>query len=502
MRTVKRFLLGLAILAGVVAGAGGGAFWWMNRIPPQLREPNYFTAFKTQDTTPSGKVAIFVSGLIMPETFRLEDFYNLALKPQQYIPWPIRHIAMADNGVLLLDTEKFYETKPFTPTNLMDAYGNTRDVDGVSYVEKFHAGALTWVPPSPTQHADHGYFLMTSRKGGMPNPAQKLATKARIFYYGKGKGFASGRVPHEAGEWALVKGAMDKIEAKYGPIPYRFVSAETPATARNYVRELLDAGAETIVFAPPRPIYSHHEEFNGAIKHTMHYIHEWESENGKKIKFIVTPQLGEFPVMKEAFLAMLRDRLATFPDGAKVKVVVSVHGMAWDKVPHEAWIELAPAYRDGMVEAVKNELAGRKFSKTEVVQAQDHFADPHNNPDGKYLSTNKGFLDGVRDGFDYVVNLPIEFFAENTDTMFSHAMYNFEGFPGYDVYETIDYSDWSVPYTRTFKIENTELIYNGLPVGKYNAPIIEAYAEAIDSVLAKSLKPKSQVAAAEPGPRP
>ena len=28
--------------------------------------------------------------------------------------------------------------------------------------------------------------------------------------------------------------------------------------------------------------------------------------------------------------------------------------------------------------------------------------------------------------YDYVVNVPIEFFAENTDTMFYHAMANFE----------------------------------------------------------------------------
>ncbi|MBM3512113.1 MAG: hypothetical protein FJX59_00190 [Alphaproteobacteria bacterium] len=79
MKAFMRLLIGLVILV-VIAGAGGyGAFWWMNRIPPQLKEPNYLTYYKTQDTTPTGKVAVFVSGLIMPERFRLEDFYNLAL---------------------------------------------------------------------------------------------------------------------------------------------------------------------------------------------------------------------------------------------------------------------------------------------------------------------------------------------------------------------------------------------------------------------------------------
>ncbi|MSO98702.1 MAG: hypothetical protein EXR11_10870 [Rhodospirillaceae bacterium] len=498
MRLLKRIAIAVALIVVVLAGGGYGTFWYMNRIPPQLIEPNYFTYYKNQDTTPVGKVGIFVSGLIMPESFRIEDFYNLALKPQQYIPWPIRNFAMADRGVVLLDPDKFYEFKEFKPATLVDFHGSEFDIDGIKYLDKLAEGKVQWVPPNPTMHMDHGYFLYPGRKSGMPTIANKLTTKAKVYYYGKGKGFMDGRLPHEAGEWAIVSAAMDKIKAKYGDVPFRFVSAERPGMARQYMRELLDSGVETVVMAAPRPIYSHHEEFNGSIKHTMHYIEEWEHEHGKKIKMIITPQLGEFPVMKEAFLNMLCDRLATFPKDAKVKVVVSVHGMAWDNVPHEAWIALAPPYRDGMVQAVKDELAKWPFTKTETVQAQDHFADPHSDPKGKYLSTNRAFWEGVKAGYDYVVNLPIEFFAENTDTMFSHAMFNFEGFPGYTIYDPVDYPDWSVPYTRTFKIENTEVIYNGLPVGKYNKPIVEAYVQAIESVLSKSMKPVSQVAAGTP----
>lgn len=498
MSAIKKFAIGIAATTFVVVAGGAGSFWYMNRTPPQLKEPNYFTYYKTQDTTPVGKVGIFVTGLFMPESFRIEDFYNLALKPQQYIPWPIRNVAMADRGVVLLDPEKFYEFKEFKPTALVDFHGSEFDVDGIRYIDKYAEGHVQWVPPNPTQHMDHGYFLYAGRKSGMPTPANKLITKAKVYYYGKGKGFVSGKLPHEAGEWAIVSAAMDKVRAKYGDVPFRFVSAETPGLARQQLRDMLDAGVETVVMAAPRPIYSHHEEFNGAIKHTMEYIEEWEREHGKQIKMIITPQLGEFPVLNEAYLNMLRDRLATFPENAKVKVVVSVHGMAWDSVPHEAWIELAPKYRDGMVEAVKAELGKYKFAKTEVVQAQDHFADPHSDPEGKYLSTNRAFWEGIKGGYDYVVNLPIEFFAENTDTMFSHAMFNFEGFPGYSIYDPVDYADWSKPYTRTFKVENTEVIYNGLPVGKYNAPIVDAYVQAIDSVLSKSLKPVAQAAPSAP----
>ena len=200
------------------------------------------------------------------------------------------------------------------------------------------------------------------------------------------------------------------------------------------------------------------------------------------------PELSHFPIIRSAYTTMLQDRLDTLPENSSVKLVVSVHGMAWDLVPHEAWIELSPKYVDPMMQDVKELSNQYKFSRVEVVKSQDHFADPYNNPDGKYLSTNTAFLEGIEDNFDYVINLPIEFFVENTDTLFSHAMFNFEGFEDYNRYEPIDYTDWSVPYTRTFLIDGTTIIYNGLPVGKYNQSIIEAFYQAIDSLLSQELE--------------
>ena len=500
LKWVKRIGVSLAVVVVVVGAGGYGTFKFMNRTPPQLVEPNYFRIYKEQlaseeAMTPKGKVAIFMSGLIMPENFRMADFYNIALKSSQYIPWPIRSRAMSDPGVVLLDTEKFYEFEAFEPTNLVDAYGSNVDLDGTPWIERYHNGELIWIDPSPTQYLTHGYFLYTGRMGGMPGPAQKLINKARVYYYGKGKGFINGKVPHEAGNWAIAEATMNKLQAKYGDIPFRWVTAEDFHIARTAMYELLDGGADTIILAAPRPVYSHHEEFNGSIKHAMHYIHEWEEANDKHIKVIITQNLGAFPVILETYANMLRDRLDQLPRDVDVKVVVSVHGMAWDRVPNEAWIALAPDYIDPVMETMNKVVASYDFGRTDVVQSQDHFADPISNPDGKVLSTNKAFWDGVEDGYDYVINLPVEFFAENTDTMFSHAMYNFEGFPGFNYYDPVDYADWSVPYTRTFHIEGTEVIYNGLPVGKYNKPIIEAFVQAVDSVLSRSLTPLSGEAA-------
>ena len=191
----------------------------------------------------------------------------------------------------------------------------------------------------------------------------------------------------------------------------------------------------------------------------------------------------------ETWTNMLRDRLDTIPPGSDVKVVMSVHGMAWDLVPHEAWIELAPNYRDGTMEVLRKLTESYDFGRAEVVLSQDHFADPHNNPNGTYLSTNVAFWDGINDGFDYVINVPIEFFFENTDTMFSHAMFNFENFPDYDRYEQVVYDDWTVPYTREFVVDGTRVIFNGLPSQKYSEPIIDAFVLALDSVISQGMDP-------------
>ncbi len=477
----------LAVFLSVVV-VSVASFFYMNRTPPQLKEPNYFNYYKNQDLVVEGKVGIFISHLIMPEDMAAVDFHNLAMKTKQYIPWPPKLLFDKDDGVVLMDEDRFYEFEEFVPTKLIDADGKDKDIDGTPYIVKYHEGLIEWVPPRRSLHLSPGNFLMKTRKMGMPTVSSKLINKANLYYY-SGKGIVNGKIPHAAGNYEIASKAMAQIQKKYGPIPWRWITAEDFGAARTQMRSLLDEGVDTVILAPPRPTYSHHEEFNGSFKHAFEYIHEWEEEHHKEIKVILLPQLSEFPIIRQAYLQMLSDRLATFPIASSVKIVVSIHGMAWDLVPHEAWLELSPTYVEPMMEDVKAMMSDYDFNRMEIVKSQDHFADPYYNPDGKYLSTNTAFLDGIRDGFDYVVNLPIEFFVENTDTMFSHAIFNFEGFEDFDRYKTINYTDWSIPYTREFFVDGTQVIYNGLPVGKYNKPIIEAFYQAMDSVLKQRKNP-------------
>ncbi len=255
----------------------------------------------------------------------------------------------------------------------------------------------------------------------------------------------------------IATSTLARIQEKYGEIPWRVATSDNFGILRDAIDELLDSGIDTLLIAPSVPIYSHHEEFNGSFRHAFEDIEAWEKAHGRKIKVILAPQLGDFPVLRQAYLNMLRDRLDTLPRGTDidVKVAVSVHGMPWDFVPQEAWLKLAPPYRDAMLKDAAALLDSYDFCRRQVVLAQDHFADPINNPNGTYLSTNKTFKDGIRDKFDYVINLPI------------------------------DYRDWSLPYTREFLEGGTRIVYNGLPVGRYNAPIVAAHFQAIDSVLAR-----------------
>jgi protoheme ferro-lyase len=449
-------------------------------------KPDYYEEFyKVQDSVPEGKVGIFVTGLIMPEKMDYPFFYNITQKIfNAIIPWPFRLFSKLDKGVALLDDVKYHEHEEFTPARLVDQYGNDRDIDGEPFIEKYKKGEVVWQPPSKRIYLDHGYFLYTGHKAGLPSLSGKTLNKANLWYYNLG--IKQQKLPHWQGSFAVINGARDKIFSKYSNVEFRAENSLDYYNMKKKLFELLNAGCETIVLAAPMPIYSHFEEFNSSFRHSMEYINEWKAENpNKKVKVIMAPPMGHFQPMRQAFVDMLKDRLDTLPKGAGVTVAVTVHGMPWDYFSWEAWLELAPPFRDKLFEDVKELLKAYTFSKTNVVICQDEFSDPVWDPKEKYLSTNRAYRQAIKEGYDYVIGLPIEFIAENSDTLFHHALKNYHGFDAYNVYEQIDYPDWSIPYTREFKQDKTSIIYNGVPVGKYQKHVIRALYESLDSVLSK-----------------
>ena len=477
MKALKWVVIVLIILVA----AGYGVFTYKNQIP----KPDYYEVYKKQDTIPVGKVGIFATTLITPTKLSYTFFYNVTFKIfNTIVPWPFRLFAQKDNGVALLDPVRFHEHEAFTPTRLEDPFGNDRDFDGTPYIEKYKQGTVKWVPPSNMIYLDHGYFLYTGRQGGMPSIAGKIINKARIWYYGIG--FVNKKLPHWEQTFQVINGARDKIKQKYPDIQWQSESNVFYYDMKQKLYKLLDAGCDTIVLSSPLVIYSHFEDFNSGFRHSFEYIEEWEHEHpGKKIKVIMAPPMGHFPPMRQAFLAMLKDRLDTLPKNASVTVAVTVHGMPWEKFKWEAWLQVAPAYRDKLAEEVKQMVASYKFPKTNVVLCQDEFADPIWDPKQKYLSTNRAYWNAIKEGYDYAIGLPIEFIAENSDTMFHHALKNYKDFDKFNLYDTIDYSDWSKPYVRELVQGKTHVIYNGVPVGRYQPYVIDALYQSLDAILSK-----------------
>jgi protoheme ferro-lyase len=298
-----------------------------------------------------------------------------------------------------------------------------------------------------------------------------MAAYARLYYYGKAT--VQSKCPHWKGSFQMIDAGLDRLKQQYPDVEFRVESSLYHYNMRKKLHELLDAGCETIVIAAPMAVYSHFEEFNSSFRHSFEYIEEWEKEHpGKKIKVILAPQMGDFQPLRQAFLEMLKDRLDTIPAGSDVTVAVTVHGMPWDRFKWEAWLQLAPPYRDKLFEECKEIVKNYKFGRTNVVICQDEFSDPIWDPKKKYLSTNRAYWAAINDGYDYAIGLPIEFFAENTDT--------------YDVEEPIDYPDWSIPYTREMVQGKTRIIYNGVPIGKYQKHVSEAFCQTIDSVLSNN----------------
>lgn len=468
------FIALILLIAGLFA-----LYKYKNQRP----KPDYFEYYKTQDKVPVGKVGVFLTSLIMPEQHVHEFWYNITHKVfNAVVPWPFRVLAFRDNGVALFDPAHLHAREKFVPTRLEDPFGNDCDHDGFPYIEKYKQGKVSWVPPSKFIYLDPGYFVYKGRKGGDPTIVGKLANYSRLYYYDKG--IIQKKCPHWQGSFEIIKGAFEKLKQQCPDVEYRAESSLFHYAMKQKIHELLDAGCDTIVIVALMTIYSHFEEFNSSIRHSFEFIHEWEKEHpGKKIKVIIAPQTGDFQPMRQAFLEMLKDRLDTLPEGSDVFVAVTVHGMPWDSFQWEAWLQLAPPYRDKLFEECQELIKQYKFGRTKVVICQDEFSDPVWDPKEKYLSTNRAYWSAINEGYDYAIGLPIEFLAENTDTMMHHAMKCYENFDQYDVEAPVDYPDWSVPYTREMVQGKTRVIYNGLPVGKYKKHVIEALFQAVGSVL-------------------
>jgi hypothetical protein len=246
-----------------------------------------------------------------------------------------------------------------------------------------------------------------------------------------------------------------------------------PETVRDAVEELLAAGCQTIVYQGLNcPLYTDFEDYG----YVLPMLHEFVA--GRAV-VIMADQLGNQAAYREAYLQILRDQLKGLKNDARVLVILSRHGHPFKKETQDA---RAPLYREPLEAGIRQVMSGWQ-GPWDVVWSSDEYADEYYDPKHTRFGTHDAYHLAVNEGYDYAIELPTEFPAENTDLMIFHAMKKFSALQAYDRNQPVPYPDWEKPLVRIFREGKTTAIYAGTPVGPYRKYIVQAAVDSISAVL-------------------
>jgi protoheme ferro-lyase len=437
------------------------------------RRYGYEMLFRRQDRRPEGQVGVILADMGMPEAYDPTFYVAFVEHVLRHSLPPILHrLVLSDHGTVLIDPDKPLAREPFEPRQLVDMHGSTTNRAGRPYIDC----SVVWRPPAMKRNPwDAGHFLCTEDgPGGAPDVCQKTCAKVAGWYYGRllpeakvAWAHQCGRIYEEAA--AALRGLRPSVATRHA----RYVDA---TSMRDAVEELLAAGCETIVYqCYSNLVYSDLEDYTFAFPRIKHLV-------GGRAKVIFAEQLGNQPALRSAFAALLRDQLAQLPRQASLLLILSKHGHPFKR---ETMDERAPAYRQPLeaeVRAMLEEWGGR----WELLWSDDEYADAYWDPRSEKLETRAAYQIAIDRGFDYALEIPTEFLAENTDLMIYHAVKKYAVFEDYDPYAPIPYPDWERPLVRTFHRGRTTGIYAGCPVGPYRPYVVKAVVGSVLDCLGHS----------------
>jgi protoheme ferro-lyase len=437
--------------------------WWMNRQDGWDGRK----AYQTQDAALNGRVGVAVVALAMPERYDPVFFENFLDKLfSGAIPWPINVFAGADAGTALIDPTNPMADTRFEPKELRDVWGRAADIDGVPWVVKYKKGEVRFVKPSGMTAHDYGFFLYPARKGGMRTLTAKLLLKARYTMYAR---LPNGYLPHYSQTIAMAQSTVDTLKARHNIAAGAVVNAFDPWQMETSVRSILDSGVDTIVLASVQPIYSDFEELRGSFTKVHKVIEAWQSEHpGKPVKVVIAPYMAKAPTYDDLWVEELTNGAprAARPSVSSARVVLSLHGLPAGLVKTDSWGGFATALVARISPKLEAVMKAKGYGKVTVVRASEGFADPPEDKENVLVSVSEQFAAASAAGDEVVIALPLEFMAENTDMLFTHAAIMFEGLPGYNLYQGPPAEvDWRKPYARRFQKGQTTVIYAGAPGG-------------------------------------
>jgi protoheme ferro-lyase len=430
----------------------------------------YEKYFRQQDRKPVGKPGIILAELGMPEDFD-PGFYTKFMDHVfvYSLPGFIQPLVLADRGIALIDPANPLAREEFKPATLVDMHGSYANKRGKPYIEC----EVTWRPPGMKKNPyDHGYFLYTGDgKGGAPDICQKTAAKVAGWYYGH-------LLPEKKVAWEyqcrkIYEESAAALKARYPEAVFRHARYIYRESLSQAVETLLADGCDTIIYQSfCNPVYSDFEDYAMAVPMVHGLV------NGRA-KVICADQPGNQPAMREAFAMLALDNLSRLPSDASLLLILSKHGHPFrketqDKRGHEYRLPLERAMR---------EVMKTWKGKWDLVWSDDEYADEYWDPRNKKFSTYAAYRKAIEEGYDYALEVPTDFIAENTDLMFFHAIKKFRAFKEFDPYTPVPYPDWDKPLTRVFREGKTTGIYAGCPVGPYRSLVAEAVSASVSEIL-------------------
>ncbi len=436
------------------------------------------------DAMAEGRTGVLVVALLQPSNFATGFTENFIAKLLEVaVPWPVNRLAARDRGVALIDPTRPDATAPFAPRQLMAFDGRTEDWDGIPFIEKYQRGLVEWVPPSPTASGDIGTFLYRGRAGGAASVAQRAILKARALYYARLPG---GYLPQRDQTLAMVEAAR-AVLARHPQVADTVVyDAFAPLARERALEALLDKGLDTLIIASALPIHSAFEEYRGAYPKVKAQVDRWAKRTGRPApRLLFAPQMADLPDYAR-FLAAHLERVAPAPPSpeASATLVITLHGLPLVQRRRDPWVANSDRAVDVMRGPLEQAMRARGWRNISSVVAQEAFADAAEDPRDKLLSVREVFRASARRKDALAIAIPVEFLAENTDTIFLHSLLMFEGLEGYRRFEGPPASiDWSQPYVRQFRLDRTEVMFTGTPGGARQGEAGRVLAAAVERLL-------------------
>jgi protoheme ferro-lyase len=244
-----------------------------------------------------------------------------------------------------------------------------------------------------------------------------------------------------------------------------------PETVEKAVDELIKEKVKTIVHLDVFPVYSSLEEFNGVFQDVKDAVAE-------RAKVIHTPFPGAYPSFRKAYIQLAADEILSLPREERKLLVLTRHG--FPDIPGDPYPVLGRVYYWNLKKEMEGYLAG---TNTNVIYADTDFAGQDQDPQEKKVASFEALEMGLKDGYDHIIFVLVDFTSENTDTIFAMRLETFESLH-FKYVGGVPYQDPSKPYRTELREGKSRIVVAGVPVGnKYRPYLSQGMFDTIATVL-------------------